>query len=77
MAEDIFKRLLDASIALIVAINVIYGLFIMSRVYLAERNYWEVWVIYPISCAFVLTQAVMCVGKLCFVGDLPLFETAV
>lgn len=61
MAEDIGQRLMDASIALIVVINVVYVLFILSRVYMAERNYWEVWTIYPISYGFVLTQAILCV----------------
>ncbi|KAI1733377.1 hypothetical protein F4680DRAFT_441909 [Xylaria scruposa] len=50
LAEDNNSRaLLATSIAFIVVSTVIYTLFVISRVFYANRNGWETWTLYPLS----------------------------
>ncbi|KAI0970238.1 hypothetical protein F4678DRAFT_134042 [Xylaria arbuscula] len=64
LAVDIHQELLDTAIALLVVNTVVYALFIISRASCAERNTWEIWVLYPFS---YLTTIVLCIICILFV----------
>ncbi|KAI1170394.1 hypothetical protein F4777DRAFT_569313 [Nemania sp. FL0916] len=64
LAIDIHQKLLSASIALLVVITVVYALFVISRTFCAERNEWEVWVLYPFS---YLTNVALCIVSILLV----------
>ncbi|KKY32331.1 putative integral membrane protein [Diaporthe ampelina] len=61
LAEDIGYKLLSTTYAFIVLITVVYGLFVVSRFFFAERNGWEIWTIYPITYVFCLTLCITCI----------------
>lgn len=61
LAADNHEKLLKISIAFIVLTTVTYFLFNVSRIYCAERNHWETWVLYPISYFFQLLLGILCI----------------
>lgn len=63
LAEDIGYKLLNTTYAFIVLITVVYGLFVVSRLFFTEQNGWEIWTIYPISYLFSLTLCITCICK--------------
>lgn len=63
MAADSSYKLLATTYTFIVLITVVYILFAISRVFCAERNHWEIWVIYPIAYIFCLVISITCICK--------------
>ncbi|KAJ3579325.1 hypothetical protein NPX13_g1240 [Xylaria arbuscula] len=61
LAVDTHLKLLHTSIAFIVLTTVIYILFLVSRIFCAQRNGWETWVLYPISYLFQLLLGILCI----------------
>ncbi|KAL1845921.1 hypothetical protein Daus18300_014412 [Diaporthe australafricana] len=61
LAENIGYKFLDTTYVFIVLITVVYGLFVVSRLFFAERNGWEIWTIYPIAYIFCLTLCITCI----------------
>lgn len=59
LAEDNSQQTIDASIAGIVFITAVYATFLTSRLFYSERNYWEFWVLYPLSYLVCLG---LCIG---------------
>ncbi|KAK4183165.1 hypothetical protein QBC35DRAFT_508565 [Podospora australis] len=54
------ERLSNSGIAFLVLITVIYILFNISRYFHAERNHWEVWVLYPLSYVLSVGMCILC-----------------
>lgn len=73
LAADNHEKLLKISIAFIVLTTVTYFLFNVSRIYCAERNHWETWVLYPISYFFQLLLGILCICKYLSVVGLYIF----
>ncbi|KAJ4404936.1 hypothetical protein N0V82_010406 [Gnomoniopsis sp. IMI 355080] len=61
LAEDIGYTLLNTTYTFIVLITLVYGLFVVSRLFCTERNGWEIWTIYPVSYVFCLTLCISCI----------------
>lgn len=76
LAEDDSQRLIDASVAAIVVITIIYAMFLTSRMVYAERNHWEIWVLYPLSYFLCLGICINGVCKSTRAGLLVLCEVS-
>jgi len=72
LQEDIGYKLLDTAIAFMVLTTIIYALFVTSRLFCAERNGWEFWILYPVS---YLTCMTLCVTCICKYLSLPTFNS--
>ncbi|KAG6362557.1 hypothetical protein INS49_007649 [Diaporthe citri] len=64
LAEDDSQRLIDASISVIVVITIVLAIFLISRLFCAERNHWEVWILYPLNYLLCLG---LCINGILFV----------
>lgn len=60
LAEDLGHRLTATSIAFIVLVTVVYGLFVASRVFFVKRNGWEIWTLYPLGYLASLGMGIIC-----------------
>lgn len=63
LAENHGYRLTNTSIAFIVLTTVIYGLFIISRMFFVRRNGWEIWSLYPLGYLSSLALAIKCIRE--------------
>ncbi|KAK2596435.1 hypothetical protein N8I77_013325 [Diaporthe amygdali] len=64
LAEDDSQSLIDASVAVIVVITIVYAMFLISRLFCAEHNHWEFRVLYPFSYLLCLG---LCINGILFV----------
>lgn len=62
LAEDDSQRLINASVAVTVVITIVLAIFLISRLFCAERNHWEVWVLYPFNYLLCLGS---CINGIC------------
>lgn len=62
LAEDDSQSLIDASVAVIVVITIVYAMFLISRLFCAEHNHWEFRVLYPFSYLLCLG---LCINGIC------------
>lgn len=60
-------KLMGAGISMLVIITMVYTLFNISRLYFAEKNYWEVWTIYPVAYLASMAICISDIGQSFFV----------
>lgn len=65
--EYIGGKLLGAGISMLVIITMVYILFNISRFRFAEKNYWEVWTIYPAAYLASMAICLSDIGQSLFV----------
>lgn len=62
LTEYIGHKLWGSGISMLVIITFVYILFNISRVFCAEKNGWEIWVVYPFA---YLASAGLCISDIC------------
>lgn len=64
--ENNTQPLIGTCIAFIVIPTVVYAMFLVSRIFCASRNGWEVWALYPLSYLLTIASCIIGIGELFF-----------